>query len=141
LKKATEAQVASEKTATEERGKRQTSERNRALLAALTEHKAIKPDQLLKILADKVKVNDDDSLTFLKDDGEEIDIKTGVKGWLDANPEFVFNAQNPGAGGGAGGGGKAGDVGAFGKELAQQVTAQQTPSLQKGQEFYFGKGE
>jgi chromosome segregation ATPase len=141
LKKATEAQVASEKTATEERSKRQTSERNRALLASLTEHKAIKPDQLLKILSDRVKVNDDDSLVYLKEDGEEIDVKTGVKGWLEANPEFVFNPQNPGAGGGGGTNGKAGDAGTFGKELAQQVTAQQTPALQKGQEFYFGKGE
>jgi alanyl-tRNA synthetase len=141
LKKATEAQVASEKNATEERGKRQTSERNRALLAALTEHKAIKPDQLLKILSDRVKVNDDDSLAFLKEDGEEVDVKVGVKGWLDANPEFVFNAQNPGAGGGGGAHGKAGEIGNFGKELAKQVTTQQTPSLQKGQEFYFGKGE
>lgn len=141
FKKATDAQVAAEKTAAEERTKRQGSERNRALLAALTEHKAIKPDQLLKILADKVKVNDDDSLTFLKDDGEEIEVNAGVKGWLDANPEFVINTQNPGGGGGGGTYGKAGEVGAFGKSLAQQVTAQQTPALQKGQEFYFGKGE
>lgn len=141
LRKATDAQAVSEKTAAEERGKRQTSERNRALLAALSEHKAIKPDQLLKILADKVKVNDDDSLTFLKDDGEEIEVNAGVKGWLDANPEFVINTQNPGGGGGGGTHGKAGEVGAFGKSLAQQVTAQQTPALQKGQEFYFGKGE
>jgi hypothetical protein len=60
---------------------------------------------------------------------------------LDANPEFVLNTQNPGGGGGGGVHGKAGEIGAFGKELAQQVTAQQTPALQKGQEFYFGKGE
>lgn len=139
LKKATEAQVVSEKTATEERGKRQNSERNRALLSALTEHKAIKPDQLLKILADKVKVNDDDTLAFLKDDGEEIEVNTGVKGWLDANSEFVINTQNPGGGGGGGINGKAGEAGIFGKELAKQVTTQQTPALQKGQEFYFAK--
>ncbi len=141
LKKATDGQAASEKTATEERSKRQNSERNRVLLAALSEHKAIKPDQLLKILADKVKVNDDDTLIFFKDDGDEIDVNAGVKGWLDANPEFVVNAQNPGGGGGGGTHGKSGEVGAFGKELAKQVTTQQTPALQKGQEFYFGKGE
>lgn len=142
LKKNTESLATFEKLANEERGKRQTSERNRALLAALTEHKAVKPDQLLKILADKVKVNDDDSLTFTKDDGEEIEVAIGVKAWLDANPEFVENAQNRGAGGGNGAnGGKNGEVGAFGKALAESVGTQQTPALQKGQEFYFGKGE
>ncbi|WP_371380897.1 hypothetical protein [Sporomusa aerivorans] len=141
LKRATEAQVISEKTAAEERSKRQSSERNRALLAALTENKAIKPDQLLKILADKVKVNDDDSLTFIKDDGEEMEVTVGVKGYLDANPEFVINDQNRGGGGGGGTAGKNGEAGAFGKSLAQQATTQQTPALQKGQAFYFGKGE
>ncbi|WP_371374398.1 hypothetical protein [Sporomusa aerivorans] len=141
LKRATEAQATSEKTAAEERSKRQSSERNRALLAALTEHKAIKPDQLLKILADKVKVNDDDTLAFLKDDGEEMEVNAGVKGWLDSNPEFVINNQNPGGGGSGGANGKGGEAGAFGKSLAQQVTTQQTPALQKGQAFYFGKGE
>jgi alanyl-tRNA synthetase len=139
LKKATEAQAASEKTAIEERGKRQTSERNRALLAALTENKAARPDLLVKILAEKVKVNDDDSLAYIKDDGEEVEIGAGVKAWLDANPDQVVNPQNPGAGGGAGGGGKVGDAGAFGKSLAEQSAAQQSPALQKGAEFYFGK--
>ncbi|HML33848.1 hypothetical protein [Sporomusa sphaeroides] len=134
LKKATDAQAISEKTASEERSKRQTSERNRALLAALTEHKAIKPEQLLKILADKVKINDDDSLAFLKDDGEEIEVGVGVKAWLDTNPEFLANNQNPGAGsgGGAGGGGKP----SFAESLIK--SNQQPERLQQAESHYFG---
>lgn len=134
LKKATEAQVASEKVAGEERTKRQTSERNRALLAALTEHKAIKPDQLLKILADKVKINDDDTLAFLKEDGEEIEISAGVKTWLDANPEFSINSQIPGAGGGGGGGG--GKKSTFAEALLK--SSQPSERLQQAENHYFG---
>lgn len=134
FKKATDAQAAAEKTASEERSKRQTSERNRTLLAALTEHKAIKPEQLLKILADKVKINDDDSLTFLKDDGEEIEVGAGVKAWLDTNPEFLANNQNLGAGsgGGAGGGGKP----SFAESLLK--SNQQPERLQQAESHYFG---
>lgn len=134
LKKATESQAASEKIATEERTKRQTSERNRALLSALTENKAIKPDQLLKILADKIKVNDDETLTYLKDDGEEVDVKSGVKSWLDANPEFVFNPQNAGAGGGGGGGN--GNRSTFAEALLK--SNQPTERLQQAESHYFG---
>ncbi|VBB05576.1 Hypothetical protein LUCI_0786 [Lucifera butyrica] len=140
LKKSIEAQTAAEKKAEEETAKRQTSEKNRVLLAALTENKAIKPDQLLKILSDRLKVTDDDSVVFVKEDGEEIKVQDGVKSYLDANPEFMQNYQNPGGGSG-GGSSTGGQAGSFGKELAKQVSTQQTQSLQKGREFYFGKGE
>lgn len=134
LKKATEGQSAFEKLAGEERTKRQNSERNRSLLAALTEHKAIKPDQLLKILADKVKINDDDTLSFLKEDGEEIEVSAGVKAWLDANPEFSINSQNAGAGGGGGGGG--GNKSTFAEALLK--SGQPSERLQQAENHYFG---
>jgi hypothetical protein len=134
LKKATDAQLAFEKTATEEKTKRHNSERNRELLAALTENKAIKPDQLLKILADKVKITDDDSVVYVKEDGEEIKVSDGVKTWLDANPEFLMNNQNPGggSGGGAGGGGKS----SFAESLLK--SNQQPERLQQAESHYFG---
>lgn len=134
LKKATDAQAASEKIATEEKTKRHNSERNRELLAALTEHKAIKPDQLLKILSDKVKITDDESVVFVKEDGEEIKVSDGVKAWLDANPEFLANNQNPGAssGGGGGGGGKP----SFAESLLK--SNQQPERLQQAESHYFG---
>jgi alanyl-tRNA synthetase len=134
LKKATDAQTASETIAKEERSKRQTSERNRALLSALTEHKAVKPDQLLKILADKVKVNDDETLAFLKDDGEEVEVNAGVKGWLDVNPEFVTNNQYNGAG--SGGGGGTGGKSSFAAALLK--SNQPTERLQQAENHYFG---
>ncbi|TCL74237.1 hypothetical protein EDC14_1004175 [Hydrogenispora ethanolica] len=139
LKKAVEAQAAAEKKASEETAKRQNSERTRALLGALTEGKAIKPEQLIKVLADRVKVTDDDSLVFLKEDGEESSVADGVKSWLEANPEFLINNQIPG-GGSANGGGKGAQAGSFGKELAKGASVEQTPAMQKAQETYFGKG-
>lgn len=134
LKKATDSQLAFEKTATEEKSKRHNSERNRELLAALTEHKAIKPDQLLKILADKVKITDTDDVVFVKEDGDEIKVTDGVKTWLEANPEFLANNQNTGAGsgGGAGGGGK----GSFAESLLK--SNQQPERLQQAENHYFG---
>lgn len=140
LKKAADAQTLAEKKANEELAKRQKSDKNRALLAALTDNKAIKPEQLIKILSDQVKVNDDDSVVFLKDDGEEVQVGEGVKAWLDANPEFVLNSQKPGGGSGSIGGTKGVEAGSFGKDLAGQSSNQQSSVLQKGQEFYFGKG-
>ncbi|TWH48547.1 hypothetical protein [Sporomusa sp. KB1] len=134
LKKATDAQLTFEKTATEERAKRHNSERNRELLAALTEHKAIKPDQLLKILSDKVKITDDDSVVFVKDDGDEIKVSDGVKAWLDTNPEFLANNQNPGAGSGGGGGN--GGKPSFAESLLK--SNQPTERLQQAENHYFG---
>lgn len=134
LKKATEAQASSEKLATEERTKRQNSERNRVLLAALTENKAIKPDQLIKILSDRIKVNDDDSVFFVKEDGEEVQVNEGVKTWLEANPEFVVNYQNPG--GGSFNGGANGNKNSFAEALLK--SEQPTERLQQAENHYFG---
>lgn len=89
-----------------EKGKRQTATKTQALMDALTEHKAIKPKELMKILTHSVQMKDDDSLVYIDDKGEEIEVSKGVQAWLTANPEFVTNTQNPGSGsGGAGGGG------------------------------------
>lgn len=134
LKKATEAQASSEKLATEERTKRQNSERNRVLLAALTENKAIKPDQLIKILSDRIKVNDDDSVFFVKEDGDEVQVSEGVKTWLEANPEFVANYQNPGSG--SFNGGANGNKNSFAEALLK--SEQPTERLQQAENHYFG---
>ncbi|MDU2066627.1 MAG: hypothetical protein E6713_17550 [Sporomusaceae bacterium] len=126
-----------EKLLGEERGKRHTSMKTQALLTALTENKAIKPDQLAKLLLNNVKVGDDDKLLFVNEDGDEINVGEGVKGWLETNQEFVLNSQNPG--GGSGGGLGNGNQGSFAKSILE--SGQQSERIQKGAEFYFGNNQ
>jgi hypothetical protein len=108
--------------------------KNQALLAALVENKAIKPETLTKLLLDNVKVGDDDSLVFVGTEGDEIPVKDGVKGWLTSNPEFLLNNQNPG--GGSGGGGTGGGQPSFAASLLK--SQQPTENLQKAESIYFG---
>lgn len=123
-----------EKSLQEERAKRHTSMKNQALLAALMENKAIKPETLTKLLLDSVKVGDDDSLVFVAGDGEEIPVKDGVQSWLKDNPEFLLNNQNPG--GGSGGNGAGGGKTSFADSLLK--SQRPAENLQKAESIYFG---
>lgn len=65
---------------------------------ALGKHNAVRPDDLVRLLADAVKV-DGDKATFVAEDGTELDIESGVGAWLKARPELVRSTQQPGPGG------------------------------------------
>lgn len=65
---------------------------------ALAKHKGKRPNDLLKLVLDRVKV-EGDKHTFLADDGTETDLDAGVKSWLEARPEFRESEQQPGPGG------------------------------------------
>lgn len=68
------------------------------LKSALVDAKGKRPDDLMKLLLDRVKV-EGDKRTFLQEDGTEVDIKTGVKAWATTRPEFFESEQQPGPGG------------------------------------------
>lgn len=86
-----------------ERVKRQSMIRDTSIRAALESNKALNPTITSGLLRDKVKVNDDDSLTFMADDGSEVTVDEGVKSFLEKYPEYRANHQVPGAGGSFGG--------------------------------------
>jgi hypothetical protein len=97
-----------DKAVIDEKNKRHAMLTKTELLSQLTEGKAIKPGTLVDILQKFVKVGDDEKLVFVNEVGDEVSVKDGVAGWLKANPEFVMNTSNGGAGsnGGPGGGTK-----------------------------------
>lgn len=86
-----------------ERTKRQSMIRNISIRSALEENKALNPTITSGLLRDRVKVNDDDSLSFMADDGSEVTVDEGVKSFLEKYPEYRANRQIPGAGGSFGG--------------------------------------
>lgn len=124
-----------EKLLGEERTKRHNGMKNQALLAALAENKAIKPDKLVKLLLDNVTIGEDDSLVFVADDGAEVTVSEGVKGWLSGNPEFMTNSQNAGGGSGGGTGGGSGKS-SFAEALLK--SGQSSERLQQAETHYFG---
>lgn len=83
-----------------EKEKRIATIRNAKTVEALTAAKAVKPAELAKILSGNVQVKDDDSLVYLEGD-KEVPLADGIANYLKANPEFMSNSANPGAGGGA----------------------------------------
>lgn len=98
-----------ETTVTQERAKRQNAIKDRVIMSALADNKVIKPKEISKILTNSVKVNDDDTVSYINAKGEEVAFDVGIKSWLDDNPEFISNDQTPGSGsGGAGGAGSKG---------------------------------
>ena len=102
-----------------ERAQRHDMLKKTALRTALEAGKAIKPDFLADALAGKVKVGDDGKVYYMADDGAEVGVDEGVKGWLAANPDLVVNPN--GAGAGSAGGGKGGAKDAeLGKSLADE---------------------
>lgn len=93
------------------RGKYQGGLIRQALHKALTEAGVSDPDFLSEALMAKVKVSEeDDTLTYIGKDGAEMEIGDGVAEFTKAHPNFVVNAQRPGAGTlpGAQGGSKGG---------------------------------
>ena len=105
IKAATEKNQALEKTAAEEKSRRHTLMKNLALQKALTDNKAIEPSITAKLMSDRVKINDDDSIIFTANDGSEVTVEEGVKSFLELHPQYLANHQLPGAGGGVGGAG------------------------------------
>ena len=57
---------------------------------------AVNPEIVTKLLLDKINYKDDDSIVF-KNGEEEIDIETGVKNFLEANPYLVKVNQQTGS--------------------------------------------
>lgn len=105
-----------------ERAKRHDMIRLKDLQDALTANKAAQPGQLAQLLLAKTKVREeDDSVVYVNEKGEEIAISDGVKAYLDAYPEFRINDQRGGAGSGGGtgaGGGKVDTGVEFAKKIA-----------------------
>lgn len=132
---------ASSKLVAEERLKRHDLLLKKALQDALVENKAIRPDQLVELLKGRTKVNDDESFAFISDKGEEVDVKAGIKAYLDQFPEFRSNSQAGGAGSGGSTGGDAGgkeDPGvALAKSLAKQAN-QSDQAAAKARAAIFG---
>ena len=86
-----------------EKAKRQSMIRDMHLRNALEANKAVNPAITSGLLRDRVKVNDDDTLSFMADDGSEVTVDEGVKSFLEKYPEYRVNHQIPGAGGSYGG--------------------------------------
>lgn len=94
---------------TEERTKRHTSMKMQALQSELLKSNIKKPELLQKLFLNDIKVNDDDSLSFINGD-EELTIAEAIQAWAKDNPEFVDCNQKPGAGGQGGGAGGQGKI-------------------------------
>ena len=118
---------ASDKLSMDERTKRINLMRVNAVLAALTEGKAVKPQTLMSVVGQNVKINDEDKLVFVTAEGDEVPVAEGVKQWLTANPEFVVGSGTPGAGT-AGGKGTQVDDAKKGTELAEARNKAQAPT-------------
>lgn len=124
IDKLTKESTEFKQAAESERGKRHDTMKNQALLAALAAGNALKPDFLAGALVGKVKVGDDDTLVFVKDDGDEVPVNDGVKSWLEANPDLVRNPNSAGAGSTGAGGKKdqAADAKAFAEARNKAAT-------------------
>ncbi|WP_312560865.1 hypothetical protein [Anaerospora sp.] len=128
---------ASDKLLAEERSKRHDLLKRQTLLSSLTAGNAARADELVGLLSGMVQIGDDDELTFVDEKGQSVRVEDGVKGWLAARPEFVKNAQNPGAGSGAGGGKGGEEGGNIGKTVATKV-AETAKASSDAQTHFFG---
>ena len=90
---------AAEKTTQAERQKRIEAAKLNSAIEALTKSNATNPTEMAALIMSKLDVGTDDSVSYRLPDGSAVDVTAGVKGWLDANPWAVRNAQHPGAGG------------------------------------------
>lgn len=70
-------------------------------MAALKD--TVKPEEISKLILEKIVVTDDEKIIF-KNGDEELPFDEGVKSWLDANPWAVRNNTPPGAGSSSGSG-------------------------------------
>lgn len=97
-----------EKTAQAEKAKRFDAMKNNALIDQLTKGNAAAPKDMAKLIADKLVVNDDETISFV--DGETtMSVEDGVKGWLSSNT-WAVKANPQGGGGAPAGGGSTGDA-------------------------------
>lgn len=72
-----------------------------ALISALTLQKCIQPEQISKLIADKVKLLDNGNVAYICDDGKEKSVADGVKEYLEANT-WAVKANGFGGGGSTG---------------------------------------
>ena len=120
-----------------ERNKRHDLLKSNAVLTAIT-GKVHNPSEISKLILASVKVGDDDNLLFVGQDGKEISIEDGVKGWIANNTWAATNQQQPGGGSNGGKGGSAGgdEASSFVANLAQN-NAKANQDVAKSQELYF----
>lgn len=69
-----------------------------ALLKALSEANIKDPAFIAEALSGKVKVNEDDTLSFIGNDGAEMEISDGVAEFAKVHPDFISHEQLGGAG-------------------------------------------
>jgi hypothetical protein len=68
-----------------------------AIITALTEKKAIKPQILLNSIMPNIKIAEsEDAAHIYKVGDDEFSIQDGIAKFLEANPEFIANATRPG---------------------------------------------
>lgn len=91
-------------TATAEKNKRFEAMKTTALVDALTKGNAASPKDMAKLIADKLVVGDDETITY-KDGDKDMSIEDGVKAWLGANTWAVKASAQGGGGAPAGGAG------------------------------------
>ncbi|MCI5708685.1 hypothetical protein [Veillonella caviae] len=92
----------------EEIQKRTNSEISAQTIAALTKLKAIDPQTVQKLVSEQIKVQDDGTYGWNKDDGTIGTIEECATAFLADKPYLVQTSQNAGSGAGAGNG--AGDT-------------------------------
>jgi hypothetical protein len=97
-----------EKTAQAEKAKRFDAMKTNALIDQLTKGNAAAPKDMAKLIADKLVVNDDETISFVDGDNT-ISVEDGVKGWLSSNT-WAVKANPQGGGGAPAGGGGSGDA-------------------------------
>lgn len=97
-----------EKTAQAEKTKRFDAMKTSAIIDALTKGNAASPKDMAKLLADKVVIGDDESISFV--DGENtFSVADGVNTWLAENT-WAVKANPQGGGGSPAGAGTTGDA-------------------------------
>lgn len=84
-----------------EKAKRHTALKQNAIIDALSKGNAASPAQMAQMLANCVKVDENDNLTYTTESGESVSVADGVAEWLNANTWAVKTNSN--AGGGANG--------------------------------------
>ena len=100
VKELTDKYDASEKKAKEEHDKRVQTYVRSKLVSALTQGKAVKPEEIAKILSGSISMKEDDTAVLMNGD-KELSIDEGVAAWLKDNAWAVKNDSQPGAGGGS----------------------------------------
>lgn len=96
-----------EKTAQAEKTKRFDAMKTNALIDALTKGNAAAPKDMARLIADKLVINEDETISYVDGDNN-MSVDDGVKGWLGANT-WAVKANPQGGGGAPAGAGGTGD--------------------------------